>query len=145
MRRWPSNDLGITDIKTTLSITAFSVAVVAFALAFTISAQPTQRVAGTPSSLSPIELAERALERRAVEAIIWGMPAVNFDLMYQAMIRDAKAGAGSNKVVYWSKLSDWKNQTLTPNPDAVYFMPFFDTKDVGPVVLEIRRFPTATL
>ncbi len=34
-------------------------------------------------------------------------------------------------------LSDWKNQTLTPNPDAVYFMPFFDTKDVGPIVLEI--------
>jgi hypothetical protein len=65
------------------------------------------------------------------------MPAVNFDLMYQAMVRDAKAGAGSNKIVYWSKLSDWKNQTLTPNPDVVYFMPFFDTRDVGPVVLEI--------
>jgi hypothetical protein len=44
---------------------------------------------------------------------------------------------GSNKIVYWSKLSDWKNQTLTPNPDAVYFMPFFYTKDVGPVVLDI--------
>jgi hypothetical protein len=83
------------------------------------------------------ELAHRAIERRAVEAVIWGMPAVNFDLMYQAMIRDTKVGAGSNKVVYWSKLSDWRNQTLTPNPDAVYFMPFFDTKDVGPVVLEI--------
>jgi hypothetical protein len=83
------------------------------------------------------ELAERMLHHRAVEAVIWGMPAVNFDLMYQAMVRDAKAGAGSNKIVYWSKLSDWKNQTLTPNPDAVYFMPFFDTKDVGPVVLEI--------
>jgi hypothetical protein len=83
------------------------------------------------------ELTRRTLQRRAVEAIIWGMPAVNFDLMYQAMVRDAKAGPGSNKIVYWSKLSDWKNQTLTPNPDAVYFMPFFDTKDVGPVVLEI--------
>jgi len=65
------------------------------------------------------------------------MPAVNFDLMYQAMVRGANAGPGSNKIVYWSKLSDWKNQTLTPNPDEVYFMPFFDTKDVGPVVLEI--------
>jgi hypothetical protein len=83
------------------------------------------------------DLAKRALERRAIEAVIWGMPAANFDLMYQAMIRDAKAGAGSNQIVYWSKLSDWKNQTLTPNPDAVYFMPFFDTKDVGPIVLEI--------
>ena len=28
------------------------------------------------------------------------MPAVNFDRMYQAMIHDAKAGKGSNKVVY---------------------------------------------
>src|SRR6266513_2397709 len=83
------------------------------------------------------DLAKRIIERRAVEAVIWGMPAVNYDLMYQAMVRDAKAGAGSDKIVYWSKLSDWKNQTLTPNPDAVYFMPFFDTKDVGPVVLEI--------
>src|SRR6476469_7815618 len=83
------------------------------------------------------ELTRRTLQRHAVEAVIWGMPAVNFDLMYQAMVRDAKAGPGSNKIVYWSKLSDWKNQTLTPNPDAVYFMPFFDTRDVGPIVLEI--------
>ena len=30
-------------------------------------------------------------ERRAVEAVIWGMPAVNFDLWYQAMIQ-AKGG-----------------------------------------------------
>jgi hypothetical protein len=88
-------------------------------------------------NFSAEELARRMIERRAVEAVIWGMPAVNFDLMYQAMVRDAKGGPGSNKIVYWSKLSDWKNQTLTPNPDAVYFMPFFDTKDVGPVVLEI--------
>src|SRR5882757_7458182 len=26
------------------------------------------------------------------------------------MIRDAKAGAGSNKIVYWSKLSDWRKR-----------------------------------
>jgi hypothetical protein len=86
---------------------------------------------------SPEELNRRTIERRAVEAVIWGMPAVNFDLMYQAMVRDTKAGGGSNKIVFWSKLSDWKNQTLTPNPDAVYFMPFFDTKNIGPIVLEI--------
>jgi hypothetical protein len=83
------------------------------------------------------ELSRRTVERRAVEAAIWGTPAVNFDLMYQAMIRDAKAGEGSNKIVYWSRLFDWKNQTLTPNPDSIYFMPFFNTKEVGPVVLEI--------
>ena len=65
------------------------------------------------------------------------MPAVNFDRMYQAMVRDAKAGEGSNKIVYWSRPLSWKNQTLTPNPDTIYLMPFFNTKDVGPVVLEI--------
>jgi hypothetical protein len=42
--------------------------------------------------------------------------------------------------VYWSRLLDWHNQTLTPNPDAVYFMPFYDVSD-GPVVLEV---PAAT-
>jgi hypothetical protein len=62
------------------------------------------------------------------------MPAVNFDLMYQAMV---KLGGRDNQIVFWSKLPDWKNQTLTPNPDSIYLMPFFDTKDAGPVVLEI--------
>jgi hypothetical protein len=81
--------------------------------------------------------ADPAIERRGVEAVIWGTPAVNFDRMYQAMVHDAKAGDGSNKIVYWSRLFDWKNQTLTPNPDSIYFMAFFNTKDAGPIVLEI--------
>ena len=37
----------------------------------------------------------------------------------------------------WGKPLDWKNQTLTPNPDVIYVMPFFNTKDVGPMVLEV--------
>ncbi len=71
---------------------------------------------------------------RAVEAVIWGMPAVNYQLMYAEM---AKLGGGYNQIVYWSGLLDWKNQTLTPNPDVIYLMPFINTKDVGPMVLEI--------
>ena len=47
--------------------------------------------------------------RRAIEAMIWGMPAVNLDLMYQAMIRETPARA--NQMLYWSRLLDWKNQT----------------------------------
>jgi hypothetical protein len=39
--------------------------------------------------------------------------------------------------VFWSRPVGWKNQTLTPNPDTIYVMPFFDTAEVGPVVLEI--------
>src|SRR3712207_9337571 len=37
--------------------------------------------------------------------------------------------------------SDWKNQTLTPNPSTIYLMPFVNTKGAGPMVLEI---PPAT-
>ena len=85
-------------------------------------------------TLSPDELARRAVERRAVEAVIWGMPAVNAELMFEAM-HDAKANF--NQVVYWSRPVTWKNQTLTPNPDTIYVFPFFNTKDAGPMVLEI--------
>ena len=85
--------------------------------------------------LSAEDLSRRAVERRAVEAVIWGMPAVNYQLMYQEMVR--KTNGDFNQILYWSRLLDWKNQTLTPNPDVIYLMPFFNTKDVGPVVLEI--------
>ena len=81
------------------------------------------------------DLARRTIERRAVEAVIWGMPAVNYDLMLQEML--TKTEGKVNEILYWSRPLDWKNQTLTPNPDAIYFMAFFNTKDVGPVVLEI--------
>ena len=83
---------------------------------------------------TPAELDRRTLHRRAVEAAIWGMPAVNYDAMYQAAVRDA--GGAFNQIIYWSRLIDWRNQTLTPNPDAVYLMPFIDTTD-EPIVLEI--------
>jgi hypothetical protein len=38
-------------------------------------------------------------------------------LMLQAMIGSAKGKP--NQIVYWSRLPDWKNQTLTPNPDVI--------------------------
>jgi hypothetical protein len=85
-------------------------------------------------NFSPGELANRAIERRAVEAVIWGMPAVNAELMFQAM---KDASADFNQVVYWSRLPSWKNQTLTPNPDTIYLFPCFNTKEVGPMVLEV--------
>ena len=88
----------------------------------------------TSQTFSGDELARRTIERRAVEAVIWGMPAVNYDLMRQAAIHEAKGA--ENQIVYWSRLPSWKNQTLTPNPDAVYLMPFFNTR-AGPMVLEI--------
>jgi hypothetical protein len=86
-------------------------------------------------SFSPEDLARRTVERRAVEAAIWGMPAVNTELMLQEML--TKTNGKVNQIVYWGHPLDWHNQTLTPNPDAIYFMAFFNTKDVGPVVIDV--------
>jgi len=91
-------------------------------------------VSADAQQFSADDLTYRIVQRRAVEAVIWGMPAVNYDLMLQEML---KLGGKANQIVYWSGLPDWKNQTLTPNPDAIYLMPFINTKDVGPVVIEI--------
>jgi hypothetical protein len=100
----------------------------AVALAAVI-AQPA--FAQTPA---PDQLTQRSTERRAVESVIWAMPAVNYDLMLQEML--SKTDGKVNQVVYWGRPLDWRNQTLTPNPDAIYFMAFFNTKD-GPIVLDL--------
>jgi hypothetical protein len=65
------------------------------------------------------------------------MPIVSVDAMRQAFFRDAKANY--NDIVFWSKPSDWQNQTTTPNASSLYGYFNFNTKD-GPVVLE---FPEA--
>jgi hypothetical protein len=86
-------------------------------------------------TLSSQDLARRAIERRAVEAVNWGMAAVNYDLMLQEML--TKTAGKVNQVIYWGRPLDWHNQTLTPNPDAIYLMAFFNTKDAGPIVVDI--------
>ncbi len=77
---------------------------------------------------------EALVHQRAVEAAIWAMPAVNYELMRQQMLTKTKSNVG--EVIYWGKPMDWHNQTLTPNPDTLYFMTFFDTRN-GPVVVDL--------
>src|SRR5262245_45673723 len=81
-----------------------------------------------------MDLQIRSIQRRAIEAVIWGMPIVNYDLMLQEMLTKTKGKVG--EVIYWGRPLDSRNQTLTPNPDALYFVVFFNTKD-GPVVLDL--------
>ena len=78
---------------------------------------------------------DRLAQSRATQAVIWGMPAVNADLMLQEML--TKTRGKPNQVIYWGRPLDWHNQTLTPNPDVIYLMVFFNTRDVGPMVLEV--------
>jgi hypothetical protein len=103
--------------KTLLTLVLLSAAVPAFA-----------------QNLSTEQLNNRQIERRAVEAAIWGMPVVNYDLMLQEML--SKTEGKVNQIVYWGRPLDWRNQTLTPNPDTLYFMAFYDTKD-GPIVIDL--------
>jgi hypothetical protein len=62
------------------------------------------------------------------------MPLDNFDAMRQAYFRDARAKY--NDIMYWSKPSDWKNQTTTPNHSTNYVLFFINLQD-GPVVVDI--------
>src|SRR4029077_6866154 len=81
------------------------------------------------------QLAERALNRRAIESVTWGMPAVNAQLMFDAV---KKCGGDFNQIVYWSRPLTWKNQTLTPNPNTIYVFPIYNTKAIGPAVPGIQ-------
>jgi hypothetical protein len=89
---------------------------------------------GTSVSGAGLDLEGRTLLRRAVEAVVWGVPAVNYRMLLEAGQRVGMTG--SNQIVHWTRPLDWRNQSLTPNPDVLYLMPFFDLTD-GPMVLEI--------
>ncbi len=62
--------------------------------------------------VSSEDLARRAIERRAIEAINWGMPAVNLDLMLQAGI---SAGARPNQIDVLKSLGIEKGKPFTPD------------------------------
>ena len=63
----------------------------------------------------------RLIRSRAVEAVIWGMPAVNYDLLPAVL---TKTPGKVNQVSTGASRSIWQNQTLTPNPDALGFSRF---------------------
>jgi len=102
-------------------------------MAATLSCAAAAAVLAQP--FPPTEANAQLARARAVEAVIWGMPAVNTDLMLQQML--TKTTGKVNQFIYWGRPMDFHNQTLTPNPDTIYFMMFFDTRETGPLVLEV--------
>src|SRR5260221_2630006 len=79
------------------------------------------------------ELQQRMLERRAVEAVIWGMPIVSLDAMRQTYFRDGQAKYGD--IIWWPKGVGWKNQSLTANTSDRYIYFFCNTRQDRPVVV----------
>ena len=63
--------------------------------------------------LTPKELVNRTVHRRAVDAAIWGIPILNFDAMRQAYFRDAKAKY--NDIIWWPKGSGEQRTSRSPS------------------------------
>lgn len=89
------------------------------------------------------ELTRDEARKPAVEAVIWGMPLVNFDAMRQAYFRDGKATYGD--IIFWSKPGTWKLQCLTPNTSVRYAFSFVNTSQAGPVVVDLPASGDASL
>jgi hypothetical protein len=75
------------------------------------------------------------MHRRAVDGAIWGLGLLSEDAMKQAYFRDAKAKY--NDIIWWPKGGSWKNQSLTVNTSVRHMYLFSNTKEDGPVVVEL--------
>ncbi len=104
-----------------------------FLLVLTALALPVPQAWAQDSS--PEALQKSVVERRAVDAVIWGLPLVGQDAVRQAYFRDGKAKL--NDIVWWPKGGGWKNQSPTPNVNTRYMYFFINTKQDGPVVVEL--------
>ncbi len=90
-----------------------------------------------PARADEHDVREQILHSRAIEAVVWAMPLMNFKFYRDALI---DAGVGPNDIGYFSKVQDWRFQTATPNNTTPYIMTHWTVKD-GPIVIEI---PAAT-
>ncbi len=81
-----------------------------------------------------LNIQERMKHRRAVEAVVWSMPLINFMAMRDGLKRDA--GVELNNVAYNSRVQNWKLQITTPNNTTPYIMIFWNLED-GPMVIDI--------
>ena len=86
-----------------------------------------------PTRAEEMSIHDRMTHHRAIEAVVWAMPLLNFKTF-----RDGHRaiGVGYNDIAYNSKVQNWKVQTATPNDTTPYVIFFWNVKD-GPVVVEI--------
>ncbi|HEU5181969.1 MAG TPA: DUF1254 domain-containing protein [Candidatus Polarisedimenticolia bacterium] len=94
------------------------------------AAKPPRKAPPPPAGPDP---ARRSFERRAVEAAIWGMPAVSMAAFRKSL---PGIGAEANQVIYFSKPLEPRHELLTANNNTPYVFSVLDTRS-GPVVLEV--------
>lgn len=81
------------------------------------------------------EYAEKRYERRAIESVLWSMPAVSTWALREGFKNDA--GLENHGVAYFSKPFDWHLQLATPNNNALYVFSFWNVEKDGPMVVEV--------
>ncbi|MGI9240437.1 MAG: DUF1254 domain-containing protein, partial [Verrucomicrobiales bacterium] len=86
-----------------------------------------------PINAEEPSVSDRMLHHRAIDAVVWAMPMLNFK-----QFRDGHKAIGVdyNDIGYYSKVQDWRFQTATPNNTTPYINFFWNIAD-GPVVVEI--------
>ena len=71
---------------------------------------------------------ERMFYRRAVDAVVWSMPLINFQAMRDGLRKDA--GVKTNNVAFHSQVQNWKLQTTTNNNTTPYVFIFWNVKSM---------------
>ena len=73
-------------------------------------------VVAQAADTTPDQANNKLIESRAVEAVLWGMPAVNYGLMLQEMLTKTKGKVG--EVIYWGRPLDSSVLDLSPIKSA---------------------------
>ena len=96
------------------------------------------RCARRSRPISSAELTKRTLERRAMDAAIWGVPIVSFDVMRQGF-RDARRITATSCIGRNSQVGRTRRPRRTPLPDMSYSLP---TPTMGRSWLRCLRWAT---
>jgi hypothetical protein len=72
--------------------------------------------------------------QRAIEAVIWSMPAISIREFWESQFKDY--GASWNDIVLWSKPATPRHELLTANNQVPYMLTALNLRQ-GPVVVEI--------
>jgi hypothetical protein len=90
---------------------------------------------GKEFDLQKADVHDRMLYHRAIDAVVWAMPLLNFKGYRDGL---AAVGVGYNDISYNSKVQNSKFQTATPN-DTTPYVCFYWTVKNGPIVVEIPQ------
>ena len=113
------------------ALSALAAALLIASGAASAQSAPAAPVHAANSSVGGPELSNVA--RRAIDAALWGMPAVSMAAVRRSL---AGVGAGYNEVLYFSNVMEARHELLTANNTTPYVAVVLDLHS-GPMVIEV--------